>query len=75
MLSRDEFKGGIASLGVSDEDAAAVVQEVLQLISFTIDKHLLMYLSCGNVQCFEEIDKDGSGTLSIQELIAWVDSD
>jgi hypothetical protein len=28
VLSREEFKGGIASLGVSDEDAAAVVQEV-----------------------------------------------
>ena len=26
-------------------------------------------------QCFGEIDKDGSGSLSIQELIAWVDSD
>ncbi len=29
VLSKDEFKGGIAALGVSDEDAAAVVAEVI----------------------------------------------
>ena len=32
VLSREEFKGGIAALGVSDEDAAAVVQEVIYFI-------------------------------------------
>jgi hypothetical protein len=39
VLSKDEFKGGIASLGVSEEDAAAVVAEVHTLFdkSYFVD--------------------------------------
>ncbi len=37
VLSKDEFKGGISSLGVSEEDAAAVVAEVHTLFENFVD--------------------------------------
>ena len=72
---KEEFKNGIVKLGVSDEDAATVVDEVW----FVDDQYFIFqYVQLViriNCQCFNEIDKDTSGSLSIQELVAWLDSD
>jgi Ca2+-binding EF-hand superfamily protein len=48
MLSRDEFKFSLISIGVTYDDACAVIQE-----------------------CYAEIDLDGSGMISMNELINW----
>ena len=74
-LSQDEFRNGLVTLGIPEEKAAAVVEWVKSVYSIFWFRDLnSSHCACPS-QSWNEIDKDASGSVTLQELVAWIDSE